>query len=175
MGLREHRAAAHRRVRVAVVTFSDTRDAAHDHSGNAIDAALAQRGHEVVARIILREDDVTVSEGIDALLLRNDIDAIVASGGTGIAPRDRAYDFFQRRYESELPGFGELFRALSYADIGSAAMASRASAGVARGKLVFSLPGSQAAVQLGLDKLILPELGHLVGQLRSATAPEDRP
>jgi molybdenum cofactor biosynthesis protein B len=175
LGLREHRSRAPKSARVFVVTLSDTRDASNDQSGDTIRDALTKDGHVVVGRSILREDPDRLAEGFDALLLRDDIDAIVVSGGTGIAPRDRAYDLLARRYERVLPGFGELFRALSYAEIGSAAMASRASAGVSSGKLVFSLPGSRAAVRLALDKLILPELGHLVGEMRAPATPGDAP
>lgn len=175
MGLREHRSRAPKSRRVFVVTLSDTRNESNDHSGDAIRESLTQSGHTVVGRSILREDPVTLGANLDRLLTRNDIDAIVMSGGTGIAPRDCAHDLLVRRYERVLPGFGELFRALSFAEIGSAAMASRASAGVARGKLVFSVPGSRAAVRLALDKLILPELGHLVGELQASASGEEAP
>ena len=173
MGLREHRSQAARCVRVCVLTLSDTRDASTDQSGAAIREGLTQDGHEVVAHEIVREDPVTLGERFDAILGRDDVDAVVLTGGTGIAPRDVAYELVNARYERALPGFGELFRALSYAEIGSAALASRASAGVARGKLVFSLPGSRNAVRLALDQLIRPELGHLVGQLRAAGSPPE--
>lgn len=174
MGLREHRSQAPDCVRVFVVTLSDTRDMSNDTSGDTIETALRQGGHDVVGRTILREESAALDAGLDALLQRDDIEALVLTGGTGIAPRDRAYEALAQRYDRELPGFGELFRALSYAEIGSAALASRASAGVAAGKIVFSLPGSRGAVRLALDKLVLPELAHLVGQLRAST-PEERP
>ena len=96
---------------------------------------------------------------------RSDLDALIFNGGTGIAPRDTTYDAIEGRLEKTLPGFGEIFRAISYAEIGSRAIASRAIAGVYRGKLVFSVPGSSNAVKLALEKLILPELVHLVSQL----------
>ncbi len=172
MGLREHRSQAPARVRVFVVTLSDSRDAASDTSGAAIRESLERSGHHVTGHDIQREDPRTLAPWLDALLQRDDFDAIVLTGGTGIAPRDSAYELLAARYERPLPGFGEIFRALSYAEIGSAAMASRASAGIAGGKLVFSLPGSRNAVRLAMDQLILPELGHLVGQLRPA-APEE--
>lgn len=175
MGLREHRSHAPKSTRVFVVTLSDTRDESNDASGDAIRDALAQHGHVVAGRSILREDSAGLAQAFDALLARDDVDAIVMNGGTGVAPRDGAYELLAARYERELPGFGELFRALSYAEIGSAALASRASAGVARGKLVFSVPGSRAAVRLALDKLILPELAHLVGELRRPATRKDQP
>ena len=175
MGLHEHRSNSPRQVSIYVVTLSDTRDEMHDASGDAICKALRDAGQAVCGRTILREDAKTLRAGITKLLQREDIDAVVINGGTGIAPRDRAFDILSDLYDRPLPGFGELFRALSYAEIGSAALASRASAGVAHGKLLFSVPGSLGAVRLALDRLIVPELAHLVGELRRAAEPEARP
>jgi molybdenum cofactor biosynthesis protein B len=166
MGQEEHRAAAPRRVSVFVVTLSDTRSEADDTSGDAIRAALQQAGHEVAGGRIVREDVPSLEDELADVLAHAACDAVIVNGGTGIAPRDHAYDVLARLYERPLPGFGELFRSLSYSEIGSAAMLSRASAGVAHGKIVFSVPGSRGAVRLALERLILPELGHLVGELR---------
>jgi molybdenum cofactor biosynthesis protein B len=172
MGLEKHRAAAPRSVSAYVVTLSDTRDASQDASGGLIRDALQAAGHRIAGSCLLREDPATLAAGLGALLDRSGYDVVIVTGGTGIAPRDHAYDVLSRLYDREIPGFGELFRALSYAEIGSAAMLSRASAGIARGKLVFSLPGSRAAVRLALDRLVLPELGHLVGELHKTAEPE---
>jgi molybdenum cofactor biosynthesis protein B len=150
---------------VFVATLSDTRDAHNDRSGALIRALLEEEGHVVAGTAIWREDAGTLRREIDTLLERADLDAVVLTGGTGIAPRDITFDLLAALYERPLPGFGELFRMLSYAEIGSAAYLSRASAGVARGKMIFSLPGSLGAVRLGMLKLVLPELGHVVAEL----------
>ena len=175
MGLEQHRSAAPRRVSVYVVTLSDTRDASADTSGQLIREALQAAGHPVAGSRILREDAPTLENGLAEILAQPGIDVVIVNGGTGIAPRDRAPDVLARLYDRAIPGFGELFRALSHAEIGSAALLSRASAGIARGKIVFSVPGSRAAVRLALDRLILPELGHLVGELRRPAEPERAP
>lgn len=166
MGEKAHRSAAPARVAVYVVTLSDTRDEANDHSSAAIRAALEAAGHEVRGWCIVREEPELLERELTALLELPDSDALVVNGGTGLAPRDLAYDVLARLYEKPIPGFGEMFRALSFQQIGSAAMLSRASAGIARGKLVFSIPGSPGAVRLALERLILPEIGHMVGELR---------
>ena len=166
MSTEEHRAAGPRQASVFVLTLSDTRDSATDTSGAAIRSALEAAGHTVAGYRILREDPERLEREIESVLVAPGYEVLIVSGGTGLAPRDLAYDAFSKLYERPLPGFGELFRSLSYAEIGSAAMLSRASAGVARGKLVFSVPGSRAAVRLALEKLIVPELGHLLGELR---------
>ena len=149
-----------------MLTVSDTRDTTTDTSGAALRASLTAAGHAVDGPVILREDPRTLPQQLAQAIESTAADAVVVHGGTGIAPRDQTPDILLRLYERPLPGFGELFRALSYAEIGSAAMLSRASAGVVGGKMVFSLPGSRRAVQLALERLILPELGHLVGELR---------
>ena len=175
MGLEQHRSAAQPRVSVYVVTLSDTRDASGDTSGQLVRDTLQAAGHHVAGSCILREDAQTLQRGLAEIVAQPGFDVVIVNGGTGIAPRDRAPDVLAALYERTLPGFGELFRALSYAEIGSAAMLSRASAGIARGKLVLSLPGSRAAVRLALEKLILPEIGHLVGELRRPVEPERGP
>jgi molybdenum cofactor biosynthesis protein B len=166
MSEKEHRARAAGHAVVAIVTLSDTRDATTDASGNAIRDALAAAGHEVLGPRILREDAAALESELRAIVRAEGVDAVIVNGGTGVAPRDHAYDILQRLYDKPMPGFGEFFRALSYKKIGSAALLSRASAGVAGGKIVFSLPGSLGAVRLALDKLILPEIGHILGELR---------
>jgi molybdenum cofactor biosynthesis protein B len=151
--------------RVAVLTASDTRTTETDASGRLLAEGLAAAGHRVVARRIVSDSAEAVEAALRELLAL-DLDAVVVTGGTGVAPRDRVPDVVARLCERELPGFGELFRALSYAEIGPAALASRACAGQCGDRLIFALPGSPAACRLGLARLLLPELPHLVGLAR---------
>ncbi|WP_421657242.1 MogA/MoaB family molybdenum cofactor biosynthesis protein [Leptothermofonsia sp. ETS-13] len=153
-------------VSCAVLTVSDTRTIETDKSGQRIQQLLEAAGHGVVAYAVVKDDPDQIRSHLEALSQRSDLDALIFNGGTGIAPRDTTYDAIERLLEKTLPGFGELFRWLSYQEIGSRAIASRAIAGVFQTKLVFSLPGSTNAVTLAMEKLILPELKHLVSQLR---------
>jgi molybdenum cofactor biosynthesis protein B len=158
-----HKAEAPRAVRVAVLTISDTRTTDTDSSGRAIAELLDASGHQVVARAIVRDDPDAVIGFIDAQLA-GPAQVIVTTGGTGITSRDATYEALDRRLEKRLDGFGELFRMLSYNDIGPAAMMSRACAGLVGGRVVVALPGAEAAVRLAMTKLLLPELPHLVQQ-----------
>jgi molybdopterin adenylyltransferase len=151
-------------VACGVITVSDTRTIETDRSGQLIQHLLQEAGHTTVAYTIIPDDPAQILATFDAW--GEAIDVIIINGGTGIAPRDTTYDAIAPRLDKTLPGFGELFRWLSYQEIGSRAMASRAIAGTLAGKLIFSLPGSSAAVTLGMQRLILPELIHLVQQLR---------
>lgn len=153
-------------VNCAVITVSDTRSPDTDNSGLLIKKLLKDAGHAVVAYAVIKDDAAKIALQMQAFSQRQDVDAIVFSGGTGISPRDTTYDVMESLLDRILPGFGEIFRFLSYQEIGSRAIASRAVAGVYQGKLVFSLPGSSNAVILAVEKLILPELVHLVRQLR---------
>ena len=155
-------------VNCAVITVSDTRSPETDRSGQMIEQLLLRVGHTVGAYSILKDEPEQIRTSLVALGERPDLDVVIFNGGTGIAPRDTTYDAIESLLEKTLPGFGELFRYLSYQEIGSRAIASRAIAGVYRSKLVFSLPGSTNAVKLAVEQLILPELAHLVGQLRTA-------
>jgi molybdenum cofactor biosynthesis protein B len=166
MAVTEHKDKAHRSVRCAVITASDTRTAETDKSGQKIKELLAAQHHPVVSYQILKDEPTQISTAVRTLLEQSDVDAILINGGTGIAPRDTTFEAIQGLLEKEISGFGELFRMLSYQDIGSAAMMTRATAGVAKGKIVVSLPGSTGAVELGMTKLILPELGHMLLLLR---------
>jgi molybdopterin adenylyltransferase len=150
----------------AVVTISDSRSVETDSSGRVIQESLTRAGHRIGFYRIIADDPGQIQALLSEIGDRGDIEAIVLNGGTGIAPRDTTYDALVSLLEKTLPGFGEVFRALSYAEIGSRAIASRAIAGIYRGMVVFSLPGSTNAVKLGLEKLILPEIQHLVGQMR---------
>lgn len=154
-------------VNCAVITVSDTRSPETDRSGQLIQQQLTQAGHAPVAYTILKDEPAQIQAAVQAFCQRADLDAVILNGGTGIAPRDTTFEAIEQLLDQVLPGFGELFRSLSYQEIGSRAMASRAIAGVCQGKLIFSLPGSTGAVQLALEKLILPELVHLVEQLKA--------
>lgn len=164
MGLAEHRRAAVEAVRCAVVTVSDTRTEATDTSGRAIVDLLQGAGHTVESKSIVRDEPEQVRTIVGAHLGR--LDAVITTGGTGISSRDTTSDALEQFLQRRIDGFGELFRALSYEEIGSAAMLSRATAGIAHGTLLFVLPGSENAVRLAMTRLILPELGHLVHELR---------
>ena len=151
-------------IRCAILTCSDTRTEAEDRSGDRIAALLEAAGHTVAARRLTREDPEEIAESLDELLARP-IDLLVSTGGTGIASRDGTIERVEERLTTVLPGFGELFRILSFEEIGSAAMLSRAIGGVVRNvdrpKLLFALPGSTPAVELGMTRLIIPQLLHM--------------
>jgi molybdenum cofactor biosynthesis protein B len=166
MSVSDHRRTAPAAVRCAVVTISDTRTEGTDTSGRAIADLLASAGHQVGARSLVPDDAARVRSVLEDLLARSDLDAVLTTGGTGITSRDGTYEVVESLIDKLLDGFGELFRMLSYADIGPAAMLSRACAGLARGKILVSMPGSEAAVRLAMEKLVLPELGHLVREAR---------
>ena len=159
-----HRREARLAVPSWVITVSDTRTPETDTGGQLLADLLARAGHPVVGREIARDEPDVIAAALDAALARTDVAAVLLTGGTGIAPRDVTPEAIAPRLERVIPGFGELFRALSFAEIGSAAMLSRAVAGIAAGRVVFALPGSRAAIQLAMEKLVLPELGHLAAE-----------
>jgi molybdopterin adenylyltransferase len=153
--------------RCAVVTLSDTRDESTDTSGRTIRTLLEQHGHVVARYAILPDDPQRLAGLLDDLLNDPAIEVILTNGGTGISRRDSTISVVESRLTTPLPGFGELFRMLSWEQIGSGAMLSRAAGGLsAKGKLVFAMPGSTKAVELAMTKLILPELKHLLHELR---------
>jgi molybdopterin adenylyltransferase len=156
--------AAARQARVQIVTVSDTRTAADDESGQLCRALVEAAGHVVAGADIVPDDPVRIRARLGDIL--DTVDVVLLNGGTGIAPRDTTFEAVMGLLDRRLDGFGELFRMLSFAEVGSRAMASRAIAGVCRRTLVFSMPGSTKAVRLAMEKLIVPELGHLVGELR---------
>jgi molybdenum cofactor biosynthesis protein B len=160
----EHKAAAPRSVRCFIITVSDTRTEDTDSSGRAIADLLAGNGHPVVGRTIVKDDVDLVRSTIERQLANPDVQVIITTGGTGITSRDSTYEAVSGMLHKKLDGFGELFRAISYEQIGSAAMLSRACAGLVAGRIVVSLPGSEAAVRLAMERLLLPELSHLVQQ-----------
>jgi molybdenum cofactor biosynthesis protein B len=150
----------------AVVTLSDTRTPETDKSGRRIQELLREAGHTVAEYRLIPDDPAALESLLSALLSRGEVDVILTNGGTGVSRRDQTVGVVERVLEQPLPGFGELFRMLSWEQIGSGAMLSRAAGGIARGKLVFAMPGSTAAVELAMTKLILPELRHLLRELR---------
>lgn len=153
------------------MTVSDTRTPATDASGDAIVRLAGEAGHRVGGRRIVRDEPEEIARAVRELAAQPGIDAIVTTGGTGLSGRDRTYESVTALHERRLDGFGELFRALSFAEIGPAAMLSRAVAGVVGGRIVFSLPGSEPAVRLALTRLILPVLPHVVEELRRDSPP----
>ncbi|MFB3853958.1 MAG: molybdenum cofactor biosynthesis protein B [Vicinamibacterales bacterium] len=162
MGHIEHKELSPAVANVYILTISDTRTEATDTSGRAIFDLLWAGGHQVTGRKIVRDEPEEVRQAIRDQLEKPDVQVIITTGGTGITSRDTTFEAIDALLEKRLEGFGELFRMLSYEEIGSAAMMSRACAGMARGKVIVSLPGSENAVRLAMTKLILPELGHLV-------------
>lgn len=163
MAHREHRRAGPTAVPSAIVTVSDTRDAATDSSGAAIRRALLRAGHPVVDYRILPDEPERIVSHLRALGERGDVRVVLVSGGTGLGRRDSTCEAVTGLLEKRLDGFGELFRMLSFAQVGPAAMLSRAVAGTFRGMVVFSMPGSEKAVRLAMRRLILPEIGHVAG------------
>ena len=161
MSHQEHRRHAPDSVRCAVITVSDTRTPDNDTSGQFIQQALTQAGHTVSAYHIVKDEPEDIRHLLTHYIQMPDTEAILLNGGTGLSARDGTYEVVQSCLEKELTGFGELFRYLSYAEIGAAAMMSRATAGVARGTVLVSMPGSTAAVRLAMEKLLVPELAHM--------------
>jgi len=154
-------------VNCAVITVSDTRSLETDKSGQLIHQFLQNAGYPILDYQIIKDEPAEITAILKKLCQIPQLDACILNGGTGISPRDTTYDAIEKLLEKTLPGFGEIFRTLSYAEIGSRAIASRAIAGVCQGKLVFSVPGSSNAVKLAMEQLIIPELAHLVKVLRS--------
>ncbi|QAU12326.1 molybdenum cofactor biosynthesis protein [Halorubrum sp. BOL3-1] len=150
-------------VAVAVVTVSSSRSADEDPAGDYVAAAFETAGHEVAVRELIGDDYDSVQGTVDRLARREDTDAVVTTGGTGVTPDDVTPEAVRGLLAKRLPGFGELFRRLSYEEIGTRTIGSRATAGVVSATPVFCLPGSENAVRLGVDEVILPEIGHLVG------------
>jgi molybdenum cofactor biosynthesis protein B len=161
-----HRESAPEHVRVAVLTISDTRTRETDTGGDTAEQILREAGQEIVARQIVRDEVNGIRTSLLDLLANPDVDAVVTTGGTGISGRDTTYEIVARMIEKKLDGFGEIFRMLSYEEIGAAAIMSRAVAGVVGTKFVASLPGSRNAVRLAVEKLLVPELAHIVFELR---------
>lgn len=158
----QHRAAAPKVISCAVITVSDTRTLETDTGGRELVTRLEASGHTVTLRKIVPDEPEVITTLVMELVRSPNVEAILITGGTGISSRDRTYEAVKSLLTQELPGYGELFRWLSFQEIGPAAMLSRAIGGVATGKVLLTMPGSPAAVRLAMERLILPELGHLV-------------
>lgn len=166
MSVEEHKAKGKRSIRCFVLTVSDTRDETTDSSGQLIKSQLSDEGHQLAGYRIVKDEPAEIEALLRDAIADRGVEAIIVNGGTGISPRDGTYEVIGRLLDKRLDGFGEIFRYLSYLDIGSAAVMSRAVAGSAQGKILISLPGSKGAVALAMEKLILPELRHMVSQLQ---------
>lgn len=167
MSTEEHKRQAPKNVHCKIITVSDTRTFDTDKSGKLMIDLLEQSGHQIMDYVIVKDETEEIREAIMKGCNRDDIEVILTNGGTGIAQRDVTIETIQALLEKEMVGFGELFRMLSYQeDIGSAAILSRAIAGVIHNKAIFSTPGSSGAVKLAMNKLILPEIGHVVRELK---------
>lgn len=157
-------------VRVATLTLSDTRVPEDDAGGAVLGETLAAAGFAVVSHAIVREDDDAIREAVVARVGDPGVDALVLTGGTGVAPRDRTIEVIAPLFDKPIEGFGEAFRRLSWEQVGPRAILSRAAAGVIRGKVVIALPGSTKAVRLGVEALIAPTLAHTVDLVHGRTA-----
>jgi len=162
MGHVEHRAQAPREVNCYVVTCSDTRTLADDRSGDAIRALLKSHDHRVTGSIVVKDDPDAITDVLNRIARDINTQAVIMTGSTGVSARDCAFEALDRLLDKRIDGFGELFRWLSFQEIGPAAMLSRATAGLYQGKIIFSLPGSEGAVRLAMERLIIPELSHAV-------------
>ncbi|MEO8682780.1 MAG: molybdopterin-binding protein [Vicinamibacterales bacterium] len=164
MSSQEHKAAGPASVRVFVLTISDTRTDDTDAGGRSVVDILEKAGHVVVGKVIVKDDPAQVADAVKQQAASGAVDVIITTGGTGITRRDSTFEAIDALLEKRLPGFGELFRMLSFQEIGSAAMMSRACAGTIGTVVVASLPGSAGAVRLAMTRLLIPEMGHLVQQ-----------
>lgn len=162
----QHRAEARAAVRCAVITVSDTRTFETDTGGKTLIELLTAAGHSVADHAIIADEPALMRERLEEYCRRDDVDAVLLTGGTGISRRDQTFETVSGLLTKPLPGYGELFRMLSYADIGSAALLSRAVGGLIGSTVVLTMPGSPAAVRLAMEKVILPEMGHLVMEAR---------
>lgn len=161
----EHQKSAPKSITCVVLTISDTRSATTDISGKLIIDLLITAKHKILEKKIIRDDPSEITTTLKRVLTNTSTQVVITTGGTGISKRDQTYDVIRKLVEKPIDGFGELFRALSYQEIGSSAMLTRACAGTALGKILISIPGSENAVRLAMEKLILPELGHLVREV----------
>ena len=165
MAYDEHKQHAQKQASCLIITISDTRTEATDASGKLMAELLEQNGHRVARKAIVPDEPEMIAALLREGIASDDVQAILCNGGTGISARDRSYEAVEAVLDKRLDGFGELFRLLSYQEIGSAAMMSRAVGGIAGNTVIFSVPGSKAAVELAMTRLILPELGHILWEL----------
>lgn len=174
----EHRSeAGNSALGFALLTVSDSRNERTDKGGGLLATLVVGAGHRVASRGLVRDDIGEIRAEVMAALALPEVDAVLVTGGTGLAPRDLTVEAVTPLFDREIPGFGELFRMLSFAEIGAAAMLSRAAAGLVSGRAIFLLPGSPAAVELALSRLVLPEINHLLAQARrpAKRAPAEPP
>ena len=162
MGYQEHKQKSPQSVSCAVLTISDSRTERDDESGNLIRQKLSQNGHRVMSYSLLKNEADSIKSTIHELLRQEELQVIITSGGTGASHRDITVETISPILEKKLDGFGELFRLLTYREIGTPSIMSRAVAGVVRGKDILCLPGSFGAANLAMDRIILPEIGHMV-------------
>lgn len=162
----QHRSEAPREIRCVVITVSDTRTLETDTGGQTIVDLLTAAGHQVVDRHVIPDEPGPMRTLLEGFRGRQDVEVILVTGGTGIGSRDQTFETVSSLVSKPLPGYGELFRMLSYQQVGSAAMLSRACGGLLGRTVLLTMPGSTAAVRLAMEKLILPELGHLVREAR---------
>lgn len=170
MGHKEHKHQAPLSARVWVVTVSDTRTWENDESGTLLEEKLSSAGHIIANRSIITDDEEKILAVLNEAVSKGDFDAVIITGGTGISPRDNTIEAVHKFMEKELTGFGELFRRLSYDEIGTAAIMSRATAGVGKGIIVIAIPGSKNAVRLACDEIIIPELSHMLYEMKKRSA-----
>jgi len=162
----QHKAAAPDKIKFMVITVSDTRTPETDDSGKIIHKLVQEAGHSVTAYCVVKDESYLVDDAIQEGTVNHEVDIIVLNGGTGVSSRDGTFETVVTMIEKPLPGFGELFRMLSWEQVGPAAMLTRATAGLYRGKVIFSIPGSPSAATLAMSKLILPEAGHILFESR---------
>jgi molybdenum cofactor biosynthesis protein B len=165
MGYHEHKEHSVQNVSCAVITTSDSRTEKDDESGKLIKQRLTDNGHKVAYYTILKNEATIIKQKVEELLRRDDVQVIITGGGTGLSKRDVTVNTIAPMLEKQLDGFGELFRQLTYQEIGTGSIMSRAIAGVAGGKVIICIPGSIGAATLAMDKIILPEIGHLVREV----------
>ncbi|GAB4271169.1 MAG: molybdenum cofactor biosynthesis protein MoaB [Candidatus Rifleibacteriota bacterium] len=166
MGHKEHEKLARQKLNIALVTFSDTRTEENDHSGNCLKNELTAAGHRIVFYKIEKENPDSMQTCIDGLIKDEKLDVVITNGGTGISTRDNTIEVIAPLFEKTIDGFGEIFRLVSYQQIGAAAMLSRACAGVVRGKIIICLPGSTKAVKLAARRIVVPQLTHMIWEAR---------
>lgn len=167
MSVNAHKRNAPKQVKVKVITISDTRSMENDKSGSLMKEMLEEKGHIVIEYEIVKDEQALIRSAVLSGCESSEIDVVLTNGGTGISKRDQTIEAIQTILEKEITGFGELFRLISYQeDIGSSAIMSRAIAGIALDTAIFAVPGSPKAVKLAMEKLILPEIGHVISEIR---------
>ena len=166
MNMQEHKRDQETRATFALIVTSDTRTPETDETGKRAIQLLEEAGHDVKAHVIVRNDTTQIKKALEGFVGDEGVQVIVTSGGTGIGAKDKTVDAVSKFFDRRLEGFGELFRQISYEEIGVMAMISRATAGIAGGKIIFCLPGSQGAVETAINKIIIPALGHMLWELK---------